>query len=180
MISPTEIPTLASLEAIPFLDDRGQLPESLQGKVGVYAIFDQALVLQYIGYSRDVSLSLKQHLVRQPQACYWLKVQTIDRPSRAVLEATRDAWIAENGLLPAGNGAGEAAWTQPIDAKPLMTAEERSSYETAIDELSQSKLLKQAARRVESEILNTLKVRGSLVEIRFNPKLKDLGLLDLK
>ncbi|MBD2019067.1 GIY-YIG nuclease family protein, partial [Leptolyngbya sp. FACHB-36] len=101
MISPTEIPTLASLEAVPFLDDRGQLPESLQGKVGVYAIFDQALVLQHIGYSRDVSLSLKQHLVRQPQACYWLKVQTIERPSRAVLEATRDAWIAENGSVPA-------------------------------------------------------------------------------
>jgi hypothetical protein len=175
-----DISTLSSLEYLAYIDDRGQLPEALQGKVGVYAIFDQSQTLQYIGYSRDVVLSLKQHLVRQPENCYWLKVQTIDRPSRTILEEIRTAWISENGSVPAGNGADEGKWTQAIDAKAQMTPEEQASYAGAIDELTQSKVLKQVARRVEAEILEVLKTRGVQTEIRFNPKLKEEGLLDLK
>jgi hypothetical protein len=41
-------------------------------------------------------------------------------------------------------------------------------------------VLKQVARRAEAEILDVLKARGVQVEIRFNPKLKEAGLLDLK
>ncbi|MGA7937531.1 MAG: GIY-YIG nuclease family protein [Kovacikia sp.] len=173
-------PSLSSLEFVPYIDDRGQLPEQFQGKVGVYAIFDQAHTLQYIGYSRDISLSLKQHLVRQPEACYWLKAQTIDRPSRTLLEEIRDAWIRENGSVPSGNGADERKWNHAIDVKAAMTAEEQSNYASAIDELAQIKVLKQAARRVEAEVLEVLKARGVQEEIRFNPKLKETGLLDLK
>lgn len=179
-MSSTDFPTLNSLAFLPYLDSHGQLPAELQGQVGVYAIFNQEQVLQYIGYSRDVGLSLKQHLVRQPQACYWLKVQTIERPSRTWLEATRAAWITENGMLPAGNGSEEAQWSQPIDAKARMTEQEREHYAAAIDELAQIKVLKQVARRVEADVLNTLKARGVEAEIRFNPKLKEAGLLDLK
>ncbi|MBW4694870.1 MAG: GIY-YIG nuclease family protein [Lyngbya sp. HA4199-MV5] len=180
MSAHTEPPFLSSLELFPYLDDRGQLPEQFQGKVGVYAIFDQQQRLQYIGYSRDVVLSLKQHLVRQPEHCYWLKVQTIDRPSRTILEEIRAAWISENGCVPTGNGVDEGKWTQAIDAKVQMTPEEQSSYAGAIDELTQTKVLKQVARRVEADLLKVLKSRGMQVEIRFNPKLKEAGLLDLK
>lgn len=180
MSSQIDTPTLSSLEFVPYLDNQGQLPESLQGKVGVYAIFDQPQTLQYIGYSRDVYLSLKQHLVRQPEHCYWLKVQTIDRPSRTILEEIRNAWISENGALPTGNGADEGKWTQAIDAKAQMTPEEQANYAGAIDEFSQGKVLKQVARRVEANILEVLKSRGVQAEIRFNPKLKEEGLLDLK
>lgn len=176
----SEIPTLSSLEYLAYIDDRGQLPESLQGKIGVYAIFDQPQTLQYVGYSRDVYLSLKQHLVRQPEHCYWLKVQTIDRPNRTILEEIRTAWISENGSVPAGNGADEGKWMQAIDAKTQMTPEEQASYAGAIDEFTQGKVLKQVARRVEATILDVLKSRGIQTEIRFNPKLKEEGLLDLK
>lgn len=179
MTAETDIPSLASLEYIPYIDTNGQLPEQFQGKVGVYAIFDQQKVLQFVGYSRDVDLSLKQHLVRQPQKCYWLKVQTIDRPSRTILESIRDAWTAENGSIPAGNESDEAEWTQPIDAKVAMTTDEQTSYKSS-DELTQSKLLKTAARRVEQQILAELESRGVQMQIRFNPKLKEKGLLDLK
>jgi hypothetical protein len=44
----------------------------------------------------------------------------------------------------------------------------------------QIKLLKQVSRRVEAQILEALKSRGVQTEIRFNPKLKENGLLDLK
>jgi len=176
----TGTPALSSLDYIPYIDDRGQLPEQFQGEVGVYAIFDQNQVLQYIGYSRDVYLSLKQHLVRQPQACYWLKVNTIDRHNRAILDKTRETWIAENGAVPSGNGCDEAKWNQPIDVKAVMTPDEHDSYASSIDEAAQAKVLKQAARRVEAEVLAVLKSRGIQTEIRFNPKLKETGMLDLK
>lgn len=179
MTTETDIPSLGSIEYTSYLNAKGQLNEQFQGKVGVYAIFDQEKVLQFVGYSRDVDLSLKQHLVRQPQKCYWLKVQTIDRPSRTILENIRAAWIAENGINPTGNEFDEAKWTQPIDAKIAMTADEQISYQ-ASDELTQSKLLKTVARRVESQILADLESRGVQMQIRFNPKLKEKGLLDLK
>jgi hypothetical protein len=173
-------PALRHLEFLPYLGDRGQLPEQFQGKVGVYAIFDQDQALQYIGYSRDISLSLKQHFVRRPYQCYWLKVQTIDRPNRTILEEIRTTWIAENGSVPPGNVTAESQWNQPIDTKTQMTAEEQERYATAIDELTQMKVLKQTARRVEAAILTELKSRGLQEDIRFNPKLKESGLLDLK
>jgi hypothetical protein len=172
-------PTLTSLDYLPYLNDSGETTEQFSGKVGVYAIFDQAKILQFIGYSRDVSLSLKQHLVRQPEGCYWLKVETIDRPSRTILEEIREAWILENGTTPVGNGAEEAIWNQPIDAKVKMTEDEKKAY-AATDEMGQIKALKQVARRVEAEVLATLEARGVKMQIRFDPKLKEEGLLNLK
>lgn len=174
-MSSDTIPSLTSLEYIPYIDANGQLADQFQG-IGVYAIFDQDRVLQYVGYSRDVALSLKQHLVRQTQKCCWLKVQTIDRPSRSLLESMRDAWVAENGAIADNNE--EAKWTQSIDAKAAMTADEQTSFASS-DEIAQSKLLKNAARRVEAQILADLESRGIKIPIRFNPKLKEKGLLDL-
>jgi hypothetical protein len=175
------IPALANLDFFPYIDDKGQLPELFQGKIGVYAIFNQAQELKFVSYSRDVYLSLKQHLVRQPQECYWVKVQTIERPSRSVLENIEKAWIAENGNVTLGNEDYKQTWTQPINVKPLMTIEEQTEYQNpAHDELAQMKIVKNIARRVEAEILLLLKNRGLQEQFRFNPKLKEEGLLDLK
>ena len=175
----TEIPILENLEFLPYLDEQALLDENLSGKIGIYAIFDQDKNLQFVGYSRDIYLSLKQHLVRQPQKCYWLKRQTIERPSRSILESTKQKWIAENNAIPEGNGEQENLWTQPIDAKLTMTDEDKLSYNNN-DELGQIKLLKSIAKRLEVQILETLSDSGVKVEIRFNPKLKEQGLLDLK
>jgi len=179
MTSETQILSLSDLDYISYLDETGNLPEDLQGKIGIYAIFDKEKTLQLVNYSRDIYLSLKQHLVRQPKSCYWLKVQTINKPNRTELENIRNAWIEENGAIPPGNGTDEALWNQPIDAKRTMTDEEQLSYEKS-DGLMQTKLLKQVARRVEAQVLEDLKSRGVQTEIRFNPKLKENGLLDLK
>jgi len=179
MSSETPIPALSDLDYIPYLDEGGNLPESLSGKIGVYAIFDQNKTLQLVNYSRDIYVSLKQHLVRQPQSCYWLKVETIERPNRTRLETIRKAWIEENGDIPPGNGQDEAIWNQPIDAKKAMTDEDKATYNKS-EELGKIKLLKKIARRVEAEIVEQLNARGVQAEIRFNPKLKEQGLLDLK
>jgi hypothetical protein len=181
MATQTNIPELTSLEFIPYIDENGNLPEQYQGKIGVYAIFDLEKNLQFVGYSRDVFLSLRQHLVRQPESCYWVKVETIERPSRKILEEIEQAWIAENGSLPLGNGDNKDTWVSPIDAKALITAEEQANYDNPIhDEMAKIKIIKNVARRVEADILKQLEARGLQIQMRFNPKLKEQGLLDLK
>jgi hypothetical protein len=173
--------SLGNLEYLPYINTEGKLPTELQGKIGVYAIFDEQRILQYIGYSRDIYLSLKQHLVRQPDSCYWLKVAIIDRPQRTTLENMRTDWIKENGVIPAGNAETNSIWEEPIDVKLLMTASEIAEYPAKqFDDVTKEKFLKNIARRVEAEILAVLKNRGLEEEIRFNPKLKSSGLLDLK
>jgi hypothetical protein len=181
MTTETHIPTLASLEFVAYIDENGEFPEQFQGKIGVYAIFNQEKVLQFVGYSRDIYLSLKQHLVRQPEQCYWVKVQTIERPNRTILENIENAWIAEDGNLDLGNGENKEKWTNPINTKVLMTDEEQAKYQNPlIDDLVKMKLIKNVARRVEEEILAVLAARGLKTQIRFSPKLKEDGLLDLK
>lgn len=179
MTTQAQVPSLTALEYIPYVDDTGKLPENLQGKIGVYAIFDGDKKLQLVNYSRDIYISLKQHLVRQPQSCYWVKVETIERPNRSRLETIKEVWINENAEIPVGNGSDQALWNQPIDAKPDMTDQERLSYEKS-DDLARTKLLKTIARRVEARIVEELKSRGVSTEIRFNPKQKEKGLLDVK
>ncbi|MGB5596640.1 MAG: GIY-YIG nuclease family protein [Crocosphaera sp.] len=179
MTTETKTPKLNTLEYLPYLNESGIIPEVLQKKIGVYAIFDQEQKLQFVGYSRDIYASLKQHLVRQPHNCYWLKVEIITRPSRTILEEIKKSWLSENGELSLNSEENKRLWTQPIDAKTSMTEEEKETYKNS-DELTQIKLLKKISRRVQGDIEDTLKHRGNQMEIRFNPKLKEQGLLDLK
>ena len=173
-------PSLSTLNFWPYLNDEGLLPDQFSKAVGIYAIFDQDKSLQFVGYSRDVTMSLKQHLVRCPESCHWFKVQTIDRPNRTVLETIQTTWIEENGDRPIGNGVNAEQWTQPIDAKAKMTDEEQALYAAATSEVEQAKTLKNIARRVESEIKAVLEQRGVKESLRFDPKLKEKGLLNIK
>ncbi len=178
---PTQIdyPTLADLAFTPYLNQDGEMPQNLDGKIGVYAIFDRDRALQFVYYSRNIYASLKQHLIRQPEQCYWLKTYTVSQPSRTLLQEIQGAWIAENQITPPGNDRDRALWLDPIDAKVRMSDRDRQTYAQS-DEPGKIKLLKQVARRYEAEILEQLKQRGVTLEIRFNPKLKEQGLLDLK
>ncbi|WP_310489473.1 GIY-YIG nuclease family protein [Chamaesiphon sp. VAR_69_metabat_338] len=179
MSSTADLPSLESLEFLPYINDVGELPTQLQNQIGIYAIFDRSQSLQFVGYSRDIYLSLKQHLVRQPECCYWLKATTIDRPNRTFLESVQSSWIADNGSVPAGNDRDKSLWLDPISTRHAMTTAESDSFND-LDGVAQIKLLKQVSRRVEDTILAKLQQRGVQAEIRFNPKLKEQGLLDLK
>jgi hypothetical protein len=179
MSSTSDLPSLGSLAFLPYINDQGELPDKLQNQIGIYAIFDKSQALQFVGYSRDIYLSLKQHLVRQPEHCDWVKATTIDRPNRTFLESVQSGWIAENGSIPVGNGDAKSIWLDPIDTNYAMTTAERDSF-ADLDGVAQIKLLKQVARRVEETILTKLQQRGVKTEVRFNPKLKEQGLLDLK
>lgn len=80
------------------------LHHSPQVKASVYAVLDAAGAVRYIGVSRSVAQSLRLHLARMPEHTHAFKVYHIARPSRAMLEMTRQAWIQELGAAPEVRG----------------------------------------------------------------------------
>ncbi len=172
-------PALTTLTWQDYLTPEGCVDPRGAGQIGVYAIFDAEEKPCYIGYSRDIYLSLRQHLIRQPQACYGFKFLPIERPNRSQLEEIRQQWLAELGSLPPGNGADQERWEKPIDLKQTMTPQMQQEW-AGLDEVSQIKYLKNLARQKEAEILDILSTRHVTEPLRFNPKLKENGLLDLQ
>ncbi|NJR49623.1 MAG: GIY-YIG nuclease family protein [Leptolyngbyaceae cyanobacterium CSU_1_3] len=97
---------------------------------GVYAVFDDDRTLQYVGYSRNVLLSLNGHITQVGEKnCTFLRLKTFKFPKREEMEQLRDAWIAESGSLPLGNQADGWAATVGESAKLAMTAADREAYE---------------------------------------------------
>ena len=181
MTSDKEIPSLKGLDYIAYIDDNGELPFFLEKKIGIYAIFDKNKIIQFIGYSRDVYFSCKQHLIRQPEKCYWLKVTIIENPNRRFLEEIEKAWINESNWKQIGNEEHKQLWINPINGKELMTQEEEITYKNPlIEDIERRKLMKNVARRIEAEILAVLERRGLKTQLWFNPKLKAEAILDLK
>lgn len=172
---------LTDLPLLPYISEAGTLPPDLTGKVGVYAIRDREKTVCYIGYSRDVEQSLKLHLVRQVDSCYWVQVHCVDRPSRTYLEGVKQAWIEALGHVPTGNASEPSAWETALDINVQLSDAERSAItDPQLDEVQRTKRLKQAVRLREAAIVAKLAERNLQIELRFNPKLKDQGLLDLR
>ncbi|AIE73454.1 MULTISPECIES: GIY-YIG nuclease family protein [unclassified Synechocystis] len=170
------LPDLADLTPLPFLTTAGTIDPSYEKRIGVYAIFDQHQTLQYVGYSRNLAISLLQHLVRQPDHCHGLKVHTVDRPDRQLLVQIQNHWLT--GQFPPGNGSEAKLWSESINVQDYWTAAEATTVAKS-EEGDKPKLLKKIARRLEAEILAKLEARGVRQQIRFNPKLKEQGLLDV-
>jgi predicted GIY-YIG superfamily endonuclease len=99
---------------------------------GVYAVLDTANRTQYVGYSRNVSISLKGHLAEHgSDICDRVRVQAFKFPKREEMESLRDAWIAELDVVPPGNTDAGGVWATTVGeiAKAAMTEPERIVYE---------------------------------------------------
>jgi hypothetical protein len=107
--------------------------ETAETKVaGVYAVLDGDRQTQYIGYSRNVTLSLKSHLTQHgAQTCAFVKVQPFKFPKREEMEQLRDAWIAELPQPPSGNADTSGTWAGTVKdaASQTMSPAEREAYE---------------------------------------------------
>ncbi|MCO5606072.1 hypothetical protein L7F22_060259 [Adiantum nelumboides] len=175
---------LKDLEFVPYLNEDGLITNCSDpsSKACVYAIFDSNRVLHYIGISRQVHSSMRLHFARMPLKCYFVKIQTINKPSRSLLELIREKWIEENGSCPSGNNSGpeQNMWENPLDCKPLMTDEESQKLEEAGAGPPKAKVLKNVARRIEAQLEKSFLARNCKERLRFDPKLKEKGLLDLK
>ncbi|MBH8554038.1 GIY-YIG nuclease family protein [Nostocaceae cyanobacterium CENA357] len=99
---------------------------------GVYAVLDLEHHTQYIGYSRNVLLSLNGHVNQNgEQKCAFVRVQNFKFPKRQEMEDLRDAWIAELDSIPPGNAAENGMWASTVGevAKAAMSEAERQAYE---------------------------------------------------
>jgi hypothetical protein len=107
--------------------------ETAEAKVaGVYAVLDRDRQTQYIGYSRNVTLSLKSHLAQHgADTCTFVKVQPFKFPKREEMEQLRDAWIAELPQTPSGNSDTSGTWAGTVKdaASQTMSPAEREAYE---------------------------------------------------
>ncbi|KAH7433691.1 hypothetical protein KP509_07G081400 [Ceratopteris richardii] len=180
----SEVKPLRDLEFVPYLNEDGLIADCSEptAKASVYAIFDNEKVLQYVGVSRQVHPSMRLHFARVPSKCSYVKVQNISRPSRTLLELTREKWIEENGVRPSGNDGGleQSIWENPLDCKPMMTDEEIKKFEEAGAGPPKAKVLKNVARRIEAQLEKDFAAKNCKDRLRFDPKLKEKGLLDLK
>ena len=86
--------------------------------------------------------------------------------------------FAENDQVPPETARKRLLGIRRIDAKAQMTAAEQAAYANS-DDLGRIKTLKQVARRVEAEVTSTLEARGFATAVRFDPKQKEKGLLEL-
>ncbi|MEH1841265.1 MAG: GIY-YIG nuclease family protein [Nostoc sp.] len=99
---------------------------------GVYAVLDAERRTQYIGYSRNVLLSLNGHVSQNgQQKCAFVRVQAFKFPKRQEMEDLRDAWIAELESTPPGNVSESEMWASTVGeaAKAVMSQVERQAYE---------------------------------------------------
>ncbi|MDM7327000.1 MAG: GIY-YIG nuclease family protein [Thermosynechococcus sp. Uc] len=172
-------PTLAQLPLPFYTDGSGPVAPDRKGAIALDAIFDATGNAQYIGYFRNVRLSLLQHFVHFPHQCDGYKAIALERPDRPWLEMVKQRWIAELGVVPLGNDCDRPQWENAIDLKKQMTAAERPAWANA-DPPTPSELLKQAAQRVKAAILEQLRQRSLQEPLLFGTKLKESGRLDLK
>jgi hypothetical protein len=107
--------------------------EAAEAKLaGVYAVLDGDRHTQYIGYSRNVTLSLKSHLTQLgAETCAFVKVQPFKFPKREEMEQLRDVWLAALPHTPPGNLDQSGAWAGTVrDASSqVMSVAEREAYE---------------------------------------------------
>ncbi|WP_373524661.1 GIY-YIG nuclease family protein [Nostoc sp.] len=99
---------------------------------GVYAILDAERCTQYVGYSRNVLLSLNGHFRQNGERkCTFVRVQAFKFPKRQEMEDLRDAWIAELENTPLGNATDCGMWASTVGeaAKAIMSEVERQAYE---------------------------------------------------
>lgn len=181
-------PTLASLPLHPYIDpDTGLIPyPDPSAKTGVYAIYGAADRVVYLGKSRDIHNTLRMHLGRRPVDCVAYRALGLPRPSRAAFDTILAAWAAELGAPPPGNDGGDeqARWEKPVDVRwagsgVVLTAAEREALDGCVLAADAGKVLKKVCRRVQGEVEAVLRARGCKEPMKWAPKLKEKGLLDV-
>ncbi|KAI5079811.1 hypothetical protein GOP47_0005290 [Adiantum capillus-veneris] len=104
--------SLSDIEAVSLTDDLSKVPASS----GIYAIYDKAGDLQYIGLTRRLSSSLQNHVHDLPELCASTKFSIINAPEKAALLDAWKQWMEEHinvtGKVPPGNVQGVTTWTE--------------------------------------------------------------------
>jgi hypothetical protein len=106
----------------------------------VVAVYDQAKILQYVGFSKDLRQTLRTVFGRRPDRAHFFKAAHLPEVDQQAMVDVRTAWFAENAGPPAGNklAAERAAWQAPAQS---FSISERGKA-AAAEELAKQLLLK--------------------------------------
>lgn len=91
---------------------------------GVYAVYDSEDTLQFIGVSRNISMTIQNHSKVVGDAVHSIKASVVENPTKDELLEAWKAWLQDaadaTGSIPPGNAAEKELWQprrQPA-AKP--------------------------------------------------------------
>eukprot|EP00898_Chlorokybus_atmophyticus_P008678 jgi/Chlat1/8811/Chrsp90S08147 len=104
--------------SVPRLSEAPSVPAKaaeIPAAPGVYAVYDQAGTLQYVGLSRKIQASA--HVEDLPELTDTIRFATVGASAtRADLQGAWQAWVQEHltetGTVPPGNAGGNTTWTQ--------------------------------------------------------------------
>jgi len=124
---------------IPAAAPNGAPSPDIPSVSGVYAVYNSSGILQYIGLSRKVNISVATHLEAfDATTVASIKVRELPTASKDDLTDAWKDWVAqaveETGAIPPGNSPGERSWQQrrPKAPKPEL----RLTPGKGIDDLS--------------------------------------------
>jgi len=156
-----------SLDSLPFksfITSDGEIDPDQKddAQSSVFAVFDQAKQLQFIGFSKNLRNSLRTVLGRQVEFCFFYKHVDFSEVDQEAMTKVRDAWVEENHGMPPGNTAAKRLlWQQPINAGGVS---------------ERGKLV--AAKQQLETILKKLKQRGVREEFVVNEDMLAEGKVD--
>lgn len=101
---------------------KDEQPVALPAKSGVYAVFSSEEKLQYVGISRNLKVSVDNHLQKLGDGkVHAVKVDTLDNATKEELQIKWKSWLQEavdsTGDIPPGNAGEEKEQWQPQAAK---------------------------------------------------------------
>eukprot|EP00475_Leptophrys_vorax_P019010 TRINITY_DN25970_c0_g1_i1.p1 TRINITY_DN25970_c0_g1~~TRINITY_DN25970_c0_g1_i1.p1 ORF type:complete len:367 (-),score=18.29 TRINITY_DN25970_c0_g1_i1:229-1182(-) len=109
------LPSLAETSPAPVFGGEGGAVSQFPAAAGIYAIFDKAGTLQYMGLSRRLAASLQAHSEDLPELCDSVKLAVVAASEKAALVDAWKQWMQEHvsatGTVPPGNESGNTTWT---------------------------------------------------------------------
>ncbi|KAL4437252.1 hypothetical protein ABPG75_004391 [Micractinium tetrahymenae] len=116
-------PSLDSLEFYPVLSVQGFIsPEVPEGtEATVFALYDEARTLQYVGFSKGLRDTLRTLFSRRPEKTHYFKALHLAKLDQQQMLDTRSAWFDGNYGPPPGNKLPHERdqWQQPLAAHAI-------------------------------------------------------------
>lgn len=145
---------------------------STQPPVGVFALYDEDKVLQYVSYSRNITLSVKSVMERVgKESCGFVRnmvFQNAAMQTRQAMEEQQQRWIEENGSVPLGNGSEREKWSVGFDVN-AMSQSEKDEYDG-----KKSKMVAAMGQRMdENASLNMPKLRSAVQDGDWSEVIED-------
>lgn len=90
-------------------------------------------------------------------------------------------WIAELGEAPVGNSDPtiQFRWENAINVREIEHTDEEKHLVANMGPQTEAKVLKNICRRVQAEVEAVLQARNITEKLKFDPKIKAKGLLDV-